>query len=68
MQTNIFHGDKLLCTVDLESVYPGTFVIEGVSYTIIGIPTYVIGTQQPFKEVLPALRVLQYVNIHVTPI
>ncbi len=56
---------NLLCTVNLEVVPGGTYVIDGVPYTLVEKPTFVIGEEKEFKD---KLRKLLFVNLIVEPI
>lgn len=49
MQTHIYLGKKsketFLCSVDLEVVPGGTYIIDGVPYKLVDKPTFVIGNK-----------------------
>lgn len=66
MRTNIYLRESgetnLLCTVDLEVVPGGTYVIDNVPYKLVDKPTFVIG-----KEKVNGwdTHVLQLVNLIV---
>lgn len=69
MKTNIYlreNGEtNLLCTVNLEVVPGGTYVVDGVPYKLADKPTFIIDKENVFGDVS---HELQLVNLIVEKI